>query len=165
MAHLKKMFIRLAAECFLLLTQSKMTEDEPTIIERRPLSLFWVKNSFRRIGWCVFHSIQCDRIAKLFLIFGYLQHRKFCPIICRVGSKFRQIQNKPWKIDHKSYTILPKLWNFAKSGHTAYNLLHQSNSFENISTSNLMTLHKKGSSSSSTLKALKFVYLHLCTKF
>ena len=46
-----------------------------------------------------------------------------CPTVLKftkVGSQYCQILNKPVKFA-KGFNIFPKVWNFARSGHTDYN--------------------------------------------
>ena len=55
-------------------------------------------------------------------IFGHLEQGKFAPtykIFARIGSQFYQILNSYSRNGPKTYKILPKWRNFAKSGHTA----------------------------------------------
>ena len=67
----------------------------------------------------IFSLFQCDQIARSFFNIWSFTSMKICPKvnkICKVGSKFCQILNKPSK-------KWPKLWRFgqtfAKSGHAA----------------------------------------------
>ena len=65
---------------------------------------------------------QCDQLARLFFNIWPFTTIKICnknvSKFTKAGSKFSQIQNRPYNELPKSFKISPKSQNFVKFGHT-----------------------------------------------